>query len=179
MNNQYAGSKTEENLWEAFGGESKARNRYTYYARVASEAGYEQIADLFLETAANEGAHAKLWLEELGGIGDTSENLLHAAEGEHEEWSEMYVRMAEDAEREGFTALARRFRAVAAIEKTHEERYRRLLANLQENRVFERESETLWICRNCGHVVVSNEAPGVCPVCLYPKGYFEIKAENY
>lgn len=179
MTNKYAGTKTEQNLWEAYGGESKARNRYTYYASVARKAGMEQIAAIFLETANNECQHAKLWLRELGGILDTEKNLEHAAAGEHEEWSEMYARMAEDAEKEGFAELAALFRGVAAIEKTHEERYLALLENVWKGETFRKTEETVWVCRNCGHVVTAKEAPAVCPVCAHPQAYFEEKAENY
>ena len=175
----YAGTKTEKNLWEAFAGESQARNKYTYFASVAKKAGYEQIAALFLQTAENEKEHAKLWFKALGELGDTAENLLHAAEGENAEWTDMYERMAKDAEEEGFTELAAQFRGVAAIEKLHEERYRALLKNVETMEVFKKSGVTMWECRNCGHVVVGLEAPEVCPVCNHPQAYFEVRKENY
>ena len=177
--NSYAGTKTEKNLWEAFAGESQARNKYTYFASVAKKAGYEQIAALFLQTAENEKEHAKLWFKALGELGDTAENLLHAAEGENAEWTDMYERMAKDAEEEGFTELAAQFRGVAAIEKLHEERYRALLKNVETMEVFKKSGVTMWECRNCGHVVVGLEAPEVCPVCNHPQAYFEVRKENY
>ena len=177
--NPYAGTKTEKNLWEAFAGESQARNKYTYFASVAKKAGYEQIAALFLQTADNEKEHAKLWFKALGELGDTAENLLHAAEGENAEWTDMYERMAREAEEEGFTALAAQFRGVAAIEKMHEERYRALLKNVESMEVFKKSGVTMWECRNCGHVVVGTEAPEVCPVCNHPQAYFEVRKENY
>ncbi len=176
---KYAGTKTEKNLWEAFAGESQARNKYTYFASVAKKAGYEQIAALFLQTAENEKEHAKLWFKALGELGDTAENLLHAAEGENAEWTDMYERMARDAEEEGFTALAAQFRGVAAIEKMHEERYRALLHNVEAMEVFKKSGVTIWECRNCGHVVVGVSAPEVCPVCNHPQAYFEVRKENY
>ena len=179
MANKYAGTKTEKNLWEAFAGESQARNKYTYFASVAKKAGYEQIAALFLQTADNEKEHAKLWFKELGELGDTAENLLHAAEGENFEWTDMYERMAKEAEEEGFQTLANRFRAVAAIEKTHEERYRALLQNVETQQVFEKAGVQVWECRNCGHIVVGVKAPQVCPVCNHPQAYFEVRKENY
>ncbi len=178
-NNPYAGTKTEKNLWEAFAGESMARNKYTYFASVAKKAGYEQIAALFLKTADNEKEHAKLWFKALGELGDTPTNLLHAAEGENYEWTDMYDKMAKDAEEEGFTELAAQFRGVAAIEKLHEERYRALLKNVDAMEVFKKSGVTMWECRNCGHVVVGLEAPEVCPVCLHPQSFFEVRAENY
>ena len=159
--------------------ESKARNKYTYFASVAKKAGYEQIAELFQKTADNEKEHAKLWFKELGELGTVEENLVSAANGENYEWTDMYERMAREAEEEGFTDLARKFRGVAAIEKTHEERYRKLLHNVETNEVFERAGVHVWECRNCGHIVVGTKAPEVCPVCAHPKSYFEIKAENY
>lgn len=177
--NPYAGTNTEKNLWEAFAGESQARNKYTYFASVAKKAGYEQIAALFLQTAENEKEHAKLWLKALGELGDTAENLLHAAEGENAEWTDMYERMAKDAEEEGFTELAAQFRGVAAIEKAHEERYRALLKNVETKAVFEKSGVTIWECRNCGHIVVGTKAPEVCPVCKHPQAYFEVRKENY
>ena len=177
--NPYAGTKTEKNLWEAFAGESQARNKYTYFASVAKKAGYEQIAALFLKTAENEKEHAKLWFKALGELGDTAENLLHAAEGENAEWTDMYERMAKDAEEEGFTELAAQFRGVAAIEKAHEERYRALLNNVETKAGFEKSGVTIWECRNCGHIVVGTKAPEVCPVCKHPQAYFEVRKENY
>ena len=179
MANKYAGTKTEKNLWEAFAGESQARNKYTYFASVAKKAGYEQIAALFLQTAENEKEHAKLWFKALGELGDTAQNLLHAAEGENAEWTDMYERMAKDAEEEGFTELAAQFRGVGAIEKLHEERYRALLKNVEAMEVFKKSGVTMWECRNCGHVVVGLEAPEVCPVCNHPQAYFEVRKENY
>ena len=176
---KYAGTKTEKNLWEAFAGESQARNKYTYFASVAKKAGYEQIAALFLKTADNEKEHAKLWFKELGELGSTEENLLHAAEGENFEWTDMYERMAREAEEEGFPELAEKFRGVGAIEKAHEERYRKLLNNVEEKKVFEKSGVKVWECRNCGHIVVGTQAPEVCPVCAHPQAYFEINAENY
>ena len=177
--NPYSGTKTEKNLWEAFAGESQARNKYTYFASVAKKAGYEQIAALFLQTAENEKEHAKLWFKALGELGDTAENLLHAAEGENAEWTDMYDRMAREAEEEGFTALAAQFRGVAAIEKMHEERYRALLKNVEAMEVFKKSGVVMWECRNCGHVVVGTSAPEVCPVCNHPQAYFEVRKENY
>ena len=179
MANKYAGTKTEQNLWEAFAGESQARNKYTYFASVAKKAGYEQIAALFLATAENEKEHAKLWFKELGALGTTEENLLHAAEGENAEWTDMYERMAQEAEQEGFSALAAKFRGVAAIEKSHEERYRKLLQNVETKQVFEKSGVQVWECRNCGHIVVGTKAPEVCPVCNHPQAYFEVRKENY
>ena len=179
MANKYAGTKTEQNLRDAFSGESQARNKYTYFASVAKKAGFEQIAALFLETAENEKEHAKMWFKELGGLGNTAENLLSAAEGENYEWTDMYDQMAKDAEEEGFLELAAKFRGVAAIEKMHEERYRALLKNVETNEVFEKSGVVMWECRNCGHVVVSAKAPEVCPVCNHPQAYFEVRKENY
>ena len=175
------GTKTEKNLWEAFAGESQARNKYTYFASKAKKEGYEQIAALFMETAENEREHAKLWFKYLegGDIQDTMTNLKHAAEGENYEWTDMYDRMAKEAEEEGFDEIAFRFRAVAAIERHHEERYRRLLQNIEEGIVFSRDDDRIWLCRNCGHIVVGKKAPEVCPVCAHPKSFFEIKAENF
>ncbi len=178
-NNPYKGTKTEKNLMEAFAGESQARNKYTYFASVAKKAGYEQIAELFLKTADNEKEHAKLWFKELGELGTVEENLAAAANGENYEWTDMYDRMAREAEEEGFHDLARKFRGVAAIEKTHEERYRKLLHNVETKEVFERAGVQVWECRNCGHIVVGTKAPEVCPVCAHPQSYFEIKCENY
>lgn len=177
--NPYTGTKTEKNLWEAFAGESQARNKYTYFASVAKKAGYEQIAALFLQTAENEKEHAKLWFKALGEIGDTAENLLHAAEGENAEWTDMYERMAKEADEEGFHELAQQFRGVAAIEKMHEERYRALLHNVETKSVFEKSGVTVWECRNCGHIVVGTNAPEKCPVCNHPQAYFEVRKENY
>ena len=177
--NPYAGTKTEQNLWEAFAGESQARNKYMYFASAAKKAGYEQIAALFLQTADNEKEHAKLWFKALGELGDTPENLLHAAEGENYEWTDMYERMARDAEEEGFKDLAEQFRGVAAIEKAHEERYRKLLQNVEDMEVFRKSGVTIWECRNCGHIVIGTEAPEVCPVCKHPQAFFEVRKENY
>lgn len=179
MANKYAGTKTEQNLLAAFAGESGARNKYTYFASKAKKEGFEQISALFLKTADNEKEHAKMWLKELNGIGSTAENLLHAAEGENYEWTDMYDRMAKDAEEEGFVELAAQFRGVAAIEKTHEERYRALLKNVEEMKVFEKSGVTVWECRNCGHIAIGVKAPEVCPVCAHPQAYFEIREENY
>ena len=177
--NPYAGTKTEKNLWEAFAGESQARNKYTYFASVAKKAGFEQIADIFLKTAANEKEHAELWFKALGEIGDTAENLLAAAEGENFEWTDMYDRMAKEADEEGFHELAEQFRGVAAIEKAHEERYRKLLKNVEAKEVFEKSGVTLWECRNCGHMVLGAKAPEVCPVCDHAQPFFEVRTENY
>ena len=173
------GSKTEANLWYAFAGESQARNKYDYFASKAKKEGYEQIAALFLKTAENEKEHAKLWFKELSGIGNTAENLEHAAEGENYEWTDMYAGFAETAEKEGFPELAARFRLVAAVEKHHEERYRKLLQNVEMQQVFEKAGETMWECRNCGHLVMGKKAPELCPVCKHPQAYFMIHAENY
>lgn len=177
--NKYAGTQTEKNLQEAFAGESQARNKYTYFASVAKKAGYEQIAALFLQTANNEKEHAKLWFKALGELGDTAENLLHAAEGENAEWTDMYDRMAREADEEGFHELAEQFRGVAAIEKAHEERYRALLQNIETKQVFEKSGVMVWECRNCGHLVVGTKAPEVCPVCNHAQAYFEVRKENY
>ena len=179
MANKYAGTRTEKNLWEAFAGESQARNKYTYFASVAKKNGYEQISALFLKTADNEKEHAKMWFKELGELGTTEENLLHAAEGENFEWTDMYERMAREAEEEGFPELAAKFRGVAAIEKAHEERYRALLKNVEMQEVFAKSEVKVWECRNCGHIVVGTQAPEVCPVCAHPQAYFEISAGNY
>ena len=173
------GTKTERNLAEAFAGESQARNKYTYFASVAKKEGYQQIAAIFEETANNEKEHAKLWFKHLKGIGDTAANLLAAAEGEYYEWTDMYDQFAKDAEEEGFKALAAQFRMVAAIEKTHEERYRKLLNNVEMQQVFEKAGETMWECRNCGHLVMGKKAPAACPVCAHPQAYFEVRKENY
>lgn len=173
------GTKTEKNLREAFAGESQARNKYTYFASVARKEGYEQIAAIFESTANNEKEHAKLWFKALGELGGTAENLLHAAEGENYEWTDMYERFAKDAEEEGFTALAAQFRMVGKIEKAHEERYRALLKNVEMQQVFEKAEMTMWECRNCGHLVMGKKAPEVCPVCAHPKSFFEVRKENY
>ena len=177
--NIYAGTKTEKNLWEAFAGESQARNKYTYFASVAKKQGFEQIAALFLKTADNEMEHAKLWFKALGELGDTAENLLHAAEGENYEWTDMYDKFAKEADEEGFHELAEQFRGVAAIEKSHEDRYRALLNNVETAQVFEKSEVKVWECRNCGHLVVGTKAPEVCPVCNHAQAYFEVHAENY
>lgn len=179
MANKYTGTKTEKNLQEAFSGESQARNKYTYFASVAKKEGYEQIAALFLKTADNEKEHAKMWFKELMGIGDTTANLGAAADGENYEWTDMYATFAKEAEEEGFTEIAAKFRMVADIEKTHEERYRALLHNVETKAVFEKSSVTVWECRNCGHIVVGTKAPEVCPVCAHPQSYFEVRKENY
>lgn len=181
MNNKnpYAGTQTEKNLMDAFAGESQARNKYTYFASVAKNQGFEQIAALFLKTADNEKEHAKIWFKELGGIGDTAENLLAAAEGENYEWTDMYENFAKTAEEEGFKQLATKFRLVAAIEKHHEERYRALLKNVELAEVFEKSEVKVWECRNCGHIVVGTKAPKICATCAHPQSYFEINIENY
>ena len=173
------GSKTEQNLKTAFSGESEARNKYTYFASVAKKAGYEQIAAIFQKTADNEKEHAKMWFKALGGLGDTAANLLSAAEGENYEWTDMYATFAKEAEEEGFTELAAKFRMVADIEKSHEERYRKLLSNVEMQEVFKKSEIKIWECRNCGHLVMGKEAPEVCPVCAHPQSYFEVRAENY
>lgn len=177
----YKGTKTEKNLMQAFAGESQARNKYTYYASKAKKDGYEQIAEIFLETADNEKEHAKMWFKELhgGDILSTEENLADAANGENYEWTDMYEKFAQDAEEEGFTALANKFRMVGKIEKQHEERYRKLLKNVNDKVVFSKDEDAIWICRNCGHIVVGKQAPQVCPVCNHPQSYFELKKENY
>ena len=176
---EFKGSKTEKNLMTAFAGESQPRNKYTYFASVAKKEGYEQISEIFTHTAENEKEHAKLWFKALGALGNTPENLLHAAEGENYEWTDMYAQFAKEAEEEGFTKLACQFRAVAAIEKTHEERYRALLKNVEMQKVFEKSEETMWECRNCGHLVMGKKAPDVCPVCAHPQSYFEVRKTNY
>ncbi len=173
------GSKTEKNLMTAFAGESQARNKYTYFASVAKKEGYEQIAAIFLKTAENEKEHAKMWFKALGELGNTAENLAAAAAGENYEWTDMYDTFAKEAEEEGFTKLAYQFRAVAAIEKSHEERYRALLSNVEMQKVFEKAEETMWECRNCGHLVMGKKAPAVCPVCAHPQSFFEVRKENY
>ena len=179
MSNKYAGTQTEKNLEAAFAGESQARNKYTYFASKAKKEGFEQISSLFLKTADNEKEHAKMWFKELNGIGDTAENLKAAADGENYEWTDMYEGFAKTAEEEGFVELAAKFRAVAAIEKAHEERYRALLNNVETAQVFEKSEVKVWECRNCGHIVVGTKAPEVCPVCDHPQSYFEVRAENY
>ena len=179
MAKELKGTRTEANLLAAFAGESQARNKYTYFASVAKKAGYEQIAEIFQKTADNEKEHAKLWFKELGLLGDTAANLKSAAEGENYEWTDMYAGFADVAEEEGFTALAAKFRAVALIEKSHEERYLKLLNNVEMQKVFEKAEETMWECRNCGHLVIGKKAPQVCPVCAHPQSYFEVRKENY
>ena len=176
---KYAGTQTEKNLRAAFSGESEARNKYTYFASVAKKQGFEQIAALFLKTADNEKEHAKMWFKELNGIGDTAENLCAAAAGENYEWTDMYDGFAKTAEEEGFHDLAAKFRLVAAIEKSHEERYRALLKNVKTAEVFAKSEVKVWECRNCGHIVVGKKAPEVCPTCNHPQSYFEVRAENY
>ena len=178
-NNPYSGTQTEKNLEAAFAGESQARNKYTYFASQAKKEGYEQIAALFLQTAENEKEHAKMWFKELGGIGETTDNLKAAAEGENHEWTSMYEDFAKTAEAEGFAKLAAKFRLVAAIEKHHEERYRALLSNVEAKQVFEKSEVKVWECRNCGHIVVGTKAPAVCPTCEHPQSYFEVHAENF
>lgn len=173
------GTKTEANLWEAFAGESKARNKYTYYASKAKKDGYEQIAALFEETAAQEKEHAKLWFKLIHGIGSTMDNLKDAASGENDEWTDMYPRMAKEAREEGFEEIARIMEGVAAIEKAHEERYLKLLQNIEDKLVFSREGDAIWQCRNCGHIYIGKEAPTVCPVCNHPQSYFQLKENNY
>ncbi|MBO5732779.1 MAG: rubrerythrin family protein [Alistipes sp.] len=173
------GTKTEKNLWEAFAGESQARNKYTYFASKAKKDGYVQIAKIFEETAANEKEHAELWFKLLGGIGDTAQNLKSAAEGENYEWTDMYSSMAKDAREEGFDHIAFLFEEVGKIEKDHEERYLKLLSNVEGGLVFSRDGDMIWQCSNCGHVVVGKKAPEMCPVCAHPKAYFQLKAENY
>ena len=177
--NKFKGSKTEKNLWEAFAGESQARNKYTYFASVAKKAGYEQIAALFLKTADNEKEHAKLWFKALGELGDTEANLKAAAEGDNFEWTDMYDRMAKEADEEGFHELAAQFRGVAAVEKAHEDRYRALLNNVETKKVFEKAGVVIWECRNCGHLAIGEKAPEICPVCAHPQAHFEVHAENY
>ena len=177
--NPYAGTQTEKNLAAAFAGESEARNKYTYFSSVAKKEGYEQIAALFLKTAENEREHAKMWFKELGGLGDTAQNLLHAAQGENYEWTDMYEGFAKTAEEEGFPQLAAKFRLVAAIEKHHEERYRALLHNVETAQVFQKSQIKVWECRNCGHIVTGLSAPAVCPTCAHPQSFFEINCENY
>ena len=173
------GTKTEKNLMAAFSGESEARNKYTYFASVAKKEGYEQISAIFQKTADNEKEHAKMWFKLLGGLGDTAANLASAAAGENYEWTDMYATFAKEAEEEGFVEIAAKFRAVAAIEKTHEERYRALLNNVEMQAVFAKSEQTMWECRNCGHLVMGKKAPQICPVCAHPQSYFEVRAENY
>jgi ferredoxin hydrogenase len=173
------GTKTEKNLMEAFAGESQARNKYTYFASVAKKEGYEQISAIFLKTAENEKEHAKMWFKALGELGNTAQNLLAAAQGENYEWTEMYAQFAKDAEEEGFLDLAAKFRGVAKIEKSHEERYKALLNNVEAQQVFAKAEVKVWECRNCGHLVEGKEAPQVCPVCAHPQSYFELRSENY
>lgn len=177
--NKYSGTKTEQNLRTAFSGESEARNKYTFFASTAKKEGYEQIAALFQKTADNEKEHAKMWFKELQGIGSTADNLLSAAEGENYEWTDMYATFAKEAREEGFDHIADLFEMVGAIEKEHEERYRRLLRNVEDKLVFSRDGDCVWQCSNCGHIVVGKQAPEVCPVCAHPKAYFELKADNY
>ena len=173
------GTKTEKNLLTAFAGESQARNKYTYFASVAKKEGYEQIAEIFTKTAENEKEHAKMWFKALGELGDTAQNLLHAAEGENYEWTDMYATFAKEAEEEGFAEIAEKFRGVAAVEKAHEERYNKLVERIESGEVFEREGVKVWKCLNCGHLHVGAEAPEVCPVCNHPKAYFEEQVVNY
>lgn len=179
MANKYSGTQTEKNLMTAFAGESEARNKYTYFASKAKKEGFEQIAEIFQKTADNEKEHAKLWFKELNGIGDTAQNLESAAAGENYEWTDMYAGFAKTAEEEGFHELAFRFRLVAAIEKRHEERYRALLKNIEMQEVFAKSEVKVWECRNCGHIVVGEKAPEVCPTCLHPQAYFEISIDNF
>ena len=173
------GSKTEQNLWTAFAGESQARNKYTYFASKAKKDGYVQISKIFEETAANEKEHAEIWFKLLGGIGTTAENLEAAAQGENYEWTDMYATMAKEAKEEGFDHIAFLFEEVAKIEKEHEDRYRKLLANVEGGLVFSRDGDMIWQCSNCGHIHVGKQAPEVCPVCAHPRDYFQLKAENY
>ena len=179
MASKYAGTKTEQNLKDAFSGESQARNKYTYYASAAKKAGYEQMSALYLETADQEKEHAKMWFKELHGIGTPEENLADAAAGENYEWTDMYANFAKEAKEEGFDEIARLFEGVAAIEKEHEERYRKLLANVEGDLVFSKDGDVVWQCSNCGHICVGKKAPEVCPVCAHPQAYFQVKAENY
>lgn len=179
---EFKGSKTEKNLWEAFAGESQARNKYTYFASKARAEGFNQIAAIFEETAGNEKEHAKIWFKlatEEKGIGTTAENLKAAAAGENYEWTDMYAGFAKTAREEGFEEIALRFEMVGAIEKTHEERYRKLIENIEDGLVFSRDGDAIWICRNCGHIVIGKNAPEICPVCSHPKAFFELRAENY
>ena len=178
-NNRYKGTQTEKNLQAAFSGESQARNKYTYFASISKKDGFEQIAAMFLKTADNEKEHAKIWLKDLNGIGNTAENLAEAANGENCEWTDMYEGFAKTAEEEGFPELAAKFRGVGAIEKHHEDRYRALLKNVEMQKVFEKSEVKVWDCRNCGHIVVGTKAPEICAICAHPQAYFEIQAENY
>ena len=179
MSKELKGTKTEQNLLAAFSGESQARNKYTYFASVAKKEGYEQISAIFAKTAENEKEHAKMWFKLLGELGDTAKNLAAAAAGENYEWTDMYATFAKEADEEGFVEIAAKFRAVAAIEKAHEERYRALLKNVEMQAVFAKSEETMWECRNCGHLVMGKKAPEICPVCVHPQSFFEVRAENY
>lgn len=179
MANKYADTQTEKNLWAAFAGESQARNKYDYFAGVARKEGYQQIAELFAETAANERQHAKIWFKHLEGIGSTAENLKSAAAGENYEWTDMYEEYAKTAQAEGFPELATQFRAVGAIEKAHDERFLKLLKNIEMKKVFEKSEEVMWQCRECGHLVIGKKAPEICPVCAHPQSYQQIRAVNY
>lgn len=179
MNNKYVGTETEKNLRSAFSGESEARNKYTYFASVAKKEGYEQIAALFQKTADNEKEHAKMWFKELNGIGNTADNLKAAAEGENYEWTDMYAEFAKEAREEGFNEIADLFDGVAKIEKEHEERYKKLLENIEGDLVFSKDGDCVWQCLNCGHIVIGKKAPEVCPVCAHPQSYFQVKPENY
>ncbi len=179
MAKELKGSKTEQNLWEAFAGESQARNKYTYYASKAKKDGYEQMAQLFQETADQEKEHAKIWFKLIHGIGNTIDNLKDAAQGEYDEWTDMYPRMAREAREEGFEEIAKLFEGVAAIEKVHEEKYKKLLENIEQGIVFSRDGDTVWQCRNCGHIHIGKQAPETCPVCNHPQAYFELKKDNY
>ena len=179
MSKDLKGTKTEANLWAAFAGESQARNKYTYYASKAKKEGFEQISELFTETANQEKEHAKLWFKLIHGISSTLDNLKDAAQGENDEWTDMYPRMAKEAREEGFNEIADLFEGVAAIEKVHEEKYKQLFENIEQKIVFSRDGDCIWQCRNCGHIHVGKEAPEVCPVCNHPQAYFELKKENY
>lgn len=179
INMNLKGSKTEKNLITAFSGESQARNKYTYFASVAKKEGFEQISAIFQQTADNEKEHAKMWFKALGELSNTAENLKHATEGENYEWTDMYTQFAREAEEEGFTELAEKFRMVGEIEKAHEQRFLALLNNVEMQKVFEKSEETMWECRNCGHLVIGKQAPDVCPVCNHPQSYFEVRKENY
>ena len=179
MAKELKGSKTEQNLWEAFAGESQARNKYTYWASKAKKDGYVQIAAIFEETANNEKEHAKMWFKLIHGIGSTADNLKDAAQGEYDEWTDMYPRMAREAREEGFEEIAQLFEGVAAIEKVHEEKYKKLLENIEQGIVFSRDGDTIWQCRNCGHIYIGKQAPEICPVCNHPQAYFELKKDNY
>ena len=179
MAKELKGTKTEANLWAAFAGESQARNKYTYYASKAKKDGYEQISELFTETAEQEKEHAKLWFKLIHGIGSTTENLQDAAQGENDEWTDMYPRMAKEAREEGFDDIADLFEGVAAIEKVHEEKYKKLLQNIEQEIVFSRDGDCIWQCLNCGHIHIGKQAPQLCPVCNHPQAFFELKKENY